>query len=78
MNELSERLAATAKGPATKIERETFLGFVNDPNSLACLRSVLSHPAIGPMRVRLSSFEEMLAALGAMRSPKTVLVDISG
>ncbi|HQT88815.1 MAG TPA: pilus assembly protein CpaE [Acidiphilium sp.] len=78
MNKLSDRPSMSLKDPTSIVEREKFLGFVSDQNSLACIRTVLSHPAIGPMRVKLSSFEETLAALGAMRSPRTVLVDISG
>lgn len=78
MNELSDRSSKSLKDAASLVEREKFLGFVSDQNSLACVRSVLSHPTIGPMRVKLSSFEETLATLGAMRSPRTVLVDIAG
>ncbi len=86
MNELSdqaygsaEELKASSLEPAAPIvDREPFLGFVSDQASLTCLRAVLSNPALGPMRVKLSSFAATLATLGAIRSPRTVLVDISG
>lgn len=67
--------AAPHSSPA---DHPDFLAFVTDADSLAALRAVLGQSIDAKLWIRQDSFDACVATLQAMRSPRAVLVDISG
>lgn len=68
---------ATAEQPSTE-QREQFLAFVADPETYAVVDQVVGEMMLPNASIREGSVKDAVKHLGEQRSPKLLLIDLSG
>ncbi len=64
--------------PAAMLQRDKFIGFACDADSVRVLHTVLAEHIPNDNQVHLADFRHALTILAAMPTPEIVLVDLSG
>ncbi len=67
-----------APNPHAVVQREKFIGFARDAASAALLHEAFAGCLPNNNRIHMVDFRACLAILGAMTTPETILVDLSG